>query len=96
MYLSELIQVHIALFKVATLLERLGLLSLEDYYRMNVLPHHIHKTLCEHEAAVKLLAQKVLIALRPNDYLTAKVCNALKHSSKPFVKSTIELISGKF
>ena len=96
MYLSELIYVHIVLFKTAKLLESLNLLNLDDYYEMDILPSHIYKTLSEHKKAVMFLAEKILKALKPNDYQTAKVCEALKHSNNQHVKSILEPIcSGK-
>lgn len=95
MYKDELIQLHQFLVYVLKSLEDGNEVKdeCEEYFRLNISPHHIHRTKAEHKYAIFVLSGSIseLIAKRNNGATPSNVANGLSELAKRSKKELIRL-----
>lgn len=95
MYKDELIQLHQFLVYVLKYLEDEYDVKdeCEEYFRLNISPHHIHRTKAEHKYAIFVLSELIseLVAKKNNRKPLPNVSNGLSELVKRSKKELIRM-----
>ena len=95
MYKDELIQLHQFLVYVLKYLEDGYEVRDEcvEYFRLNISPHHIHRTKAEHKYAIFVLSSSIseVLARKNNGAPPTNVVNGLSELAKRSKKELIRL-----
>ncbi|MGZ7116244.1 MAG: UPF0058 family protein [Methanobacterium sp.] len=95
MYKDELIQLHQFLVYVLKYLEDGYEVKdeCEEYFHLNISPHHIHRTKAEHKYAIFVLSESIsdLLAKRNNLSTPSNVSNGLSELAKRSKKELIRM-----
>jgi len=95
MYKDELIQLHQFLVYVLKYLEDGYEVKdeCEEYFLLNISPHHIHRTKAEHKYAIFVLSSSIseILAKKNSDATPANVVNGLSELAKRSKKELIKL-----
>lgn len=95
MYKDELIQLHQFLVYVLKYLEDGYEVKdeCEEYFRLNISPHHIHRTKAEHKYAIFVLSELIsdLVAKKNDGTTPSNVSNGLSELAKRSKKELIRM-----
>jgi hypothetical protein len=95
MYKDELIQLHQFLVYVLKYLEDGYEVKdeCEEYFRLNISPHHIHRTKAEHKYAIFVLSELIseLVAKKNNGTTPSNVSNGLSELAKRSKKELLRM-----
>lgn len=95
MYKDELIQLHQFLVYVLKYLEDGYEVKdeCEEYFLLNISPHHIHRTKAEHKYAIFVLSSSIseILARKNKDAAPSNVVNGLSELAKRSKKEIIKL-----
>ena len=95
MYKDELIQLHQFLVYVLKSLEDENEVKeeCEEYFRLNISPHHIHRTKAEHKYAIFVLSESIseLIAKKNDSAAPSNIANGLSELAKRSKKELIRM-----
>ena len=95
MYKDELIQLHQFLVYVLKYLEDGYEVKdeCEEYFRLNISPHHIHRTKAEHKYAIFVLSESIseVVAKKNNGLNQTNVSNGLSELAKRSKKELIRM-----
>jgi hypothetical protein len=94
MYKDELIQLHQFLVYVLKYLEDGYEVKdeCEEYFRLNISPHHIHRTKAEHKYAIFVLSESISeLVAKNNGSAPSNVSNGLSELAKRSKKELIRM-----